>query len=222
MSTSDSPPITRGAVSGLPADCERQTLVVAFFDLSRFAEWSSSDEDDHVARFLQAFYALAGKHAAQAGGRVVKFMGDAGLAVFAQERAEEAIFALCAFAQEARAVALEAGLDAYLNINVHVGPVLAGSFGVPGDQRYDVIGKTVNIAARLGRRGVTLSAQAFRCLSAESRKRFEKQMPPITYRFRARGRREGWRTSNSERETGSASRRDAEAQRGRGREGNGS
>jgi len=190
MSGSDSPPVKSGAVSGLPADCERQTLVVAFFDLSRFAEWSSSDEDERVAGLLQAFYALAGRHVGNAGGRVVKFMGDAGLAVFEKERAEEGILALCAFAQEARREALGAGLDAHLNINVHVGSVLAGSFGVPGDARYDVIGKTVNIAARLGRRGVTLSAQAFRCLSAEGRKRFEKQMPPITYRFRARARRE--------------------------------
>ena len=84
----------------------------------------------------------------------------------------------------ARAKALSDGLDAYLNVNVHVGPVLTGRFGPNGDERFDVIGKTVNIAARLGRRGVTLSAQAFRCLSAEARKRFEKLMQPITYRFR--------------------------------------
>ena len=189
MSRSDSPPVQNDAMSGLPRDCERQTLVVAFFDLSRFSEWSSSDEDERVAGFLQAFYALAGRHVGGAGGRVVKFMGDAGLAAFPEEHAEEAITALCAFAQEARQQARAAGLDAHLAVNVHVGPVLAGSFGVPGDERYDVIGKTVNIAARLGRRGVTLSAQAFRCLSAEGRKCFQKNMPPITYRFRPRTRR---------------------------------
>ena len=68
---------------------------------------------------------------------------------------------------------------------MHVGPVLAGSFGPKGDERFDVIGKTVNIAARLGRRGLTLSAQAFRCLSPEGRKRFQKILQPITYRFRS-------------------------------------
>jgi class 3 adenylate cyclase len=168
----------------LPADCRSETLGVAFFDLSRLAEWASSEEDAQVAGFLQAFYGLAAGRLEPAGGRVVKFMGDAGLVVFPTERAEDCIFALCELTRDARALGRRFGLDTYLNVNVHVGPVMAGSFGPPGDQRFDVIGKTVNIAARLGRRGVTLSAQAFRCLSAEARERFEKLMQPITYRLR--------------------------------------
>jgi hypothetical protein len=46
----------------------------------------------------------------------------------------------------------------------------------------------VNVAARLGRRGVTLSSQAFRLLGAEARERFQKVKPPITYRFRGTAR----------------------------------
>lgn len=170
--------------SALPRDCETKTLGVAFFDLSRMAEWSSSEADERVAGFLQSFYVLAAEILEPAGGRVVKFMGDAGLAVFPKERAEEAIFALGEFSRRARELALASKLDAWLNVNVHVGPVLAGSFGPKGQERFDVIGKTVNIAARLGRRGVTLSAQAFRCLSREGRERFKKLTPPITYRLR--------------------------------------
>jgi hypothetical protein len=60
--------------------------------------------------------------------------------------------------------------------------VLTGSFGPAGQQRFDVLGKTVNIAARLGRRGVTLSQQAYRCLSKEGRERFSKVTPPVSYR----------------------------------------
>jgi len=168
----------------LPPDCRNDTLGVAFFDLSRFAEWASSDQDERVASFLQGFYALAAERIGSAGGRIVKFMGDAGLAVFPPEAAEDVIGALCALARDARSAARQVGLDAHLNVNVHVGPVIAGSFGAPGSQRFDVIGKTVNIAARLGRRGVTLSPQAFRCLSQEARQRFDKIKPPITYRFR--------------------------------------
>ena len=173
-----------GASASLPPDCQTETLGVTFFDLSRFAEWSSSDEDDHVAAFLQTFYCMAAEHLEPAGGRIVKFMGDAGLAVFPTDSAETAIFALCDFALAARARAREFGLDTFLNINVHVGPVITGSFGPAGSERFDVLGKTVNIAARLGRRGVTLSPQAFRCLGDEGRKRFDKFTPPVTYRFR--------------------------------------
>ena len=168
----------------LPSDCESVTLGVAFLDLSRIPEWSSSEQDEAVAGFLQAFYALVASRLAPAGGRVVKLMGDAGLVVFPKECAERVVLALAVLIGEARDCAREAGLDAYLNANVHVGPVLAGSFGVPGEARFDVIGKTVNIAARLGRRGLTLSPQAFRCLSPEGREQFEKISPPITYRLR--------------------------------------
>lgn len=168
-----------------PPDCQTKTLGVAFFDLSRIEEWCSSEQDVLVASFFQQFYALAADHIEPAGGRIVKFMGDAGLAVFPPERLEEGIFALCAFARDARARGREFGLDTYLNVNVHVGPVVAGPFGRPGATSFDVIGKTVNVAARLGRRGVTLSPQAFRCLAPDARKRFRKIAPPVTYRFRS-------------------------------------
>jgi len=168
----------------VPAGCKTETLGVTFFDLSRMLEWSSSEVDARIASFFQSFYALSAKHIEGAGGRVVKFIGDAGLAVFGTDVAERVIFALCDLASEARALAAGFGFDTYLNINVHVGPVVAGTFGASGAAHYDVIGKTVNVAARLGRRGVTLSVQAFRCLSDEGRKRFNKIKPPVTYRLR--------------------------------------
>ena len=182
---SDPRAVAGPASSALPADCETQTLGVAFFDLSRMAEWSSSDEDVRIAEFLQAFYELAARHLEPVGGRIIKFMGDAGLAVFPKESAEEAISALAVLAEQARGHALECGIDTYLNVNVHVGPVLTGSFGPAGEERFDVLGKVVNIAARLGRRGVTLSEQAFRCLSPEGRQRFQKIVLPTTYRLRS-------------------------------------
>ena len=173
-----------GLVSSLPTDHKIETLGVAFFDLSRFAEWSSSDEDKRIAAFLQQFYGLAAQLLEPAGCRLVKFMGDAGMAVFPVGRAEDAIFALCEFSNDARRSAFAANLDAYCNINIHVGDVLTGSFGPAGLQRFDVIGKTVNVAARLGRRGIILSPQDFRTLSEEARRRFQKITRPITYSFR--------------------------------------
>ena len=168
----------------LPSDCQAQTLGVTFFDLSRIGQWASSEEDQRTACFFQEFYVLAAEHIDPAGGRIVNFMDDAGMAVFPVEAAEKVIFALADLADAARRCAAGYRRDTYLNVSVHVGPVLAGSFGPKGAERFDVIGKTVNIAARLGRRGLTLSAQAFRCLGPDGRKRFQKILQPISYRFR--------------------------------------
>jgi class 3 adenylate cyclase len=173
----------REGMPSLPPDCKIETLGIAFFDLSRIMECSNSQEDARVAAFLQEFYLLGAKLIGEAGGRIVKYMGDAGLVAFPTDAAEPVICALGEFSGAARALAREHGLDVWLNVNIHVGPVVAGTFGPPGEEQYDVIGKTVNVAARLGRRGVTLSQQAFRCLSPEARERFDKIKPPVTYRL---------------------------------------
>jgi class 3 adenylate cyclase len=177
---SENPP-----VGVLPPDCRTETMGVAFFDLSRLSEWSSTEQDEAVAGFFQEFYALAAEHIEPAGGRILKFLGDSGLAVFPTGKADQLVASLCEFASAARECARRNGFDAYLNVNVHAGSVLTGSFGAPGAERFDAIGKTVNVAARLGRRGVTLSTQAFRCLSEDARKRFQKVLQPITYRLRS-------------------------------------
>ena len=174
----------KGAAPGaLPPDCTKEKLGVAFFDLSRISEWADGEQDETAAAFFQRFYCLAAERLESAGGRIVKFMGDAGMLVFEPESAETVILALDEFARDSRKLARQAGLDTYLNVNVHVGPAITGSFGPPGAERFDVIGKAVNVAARLGRRGLTLSPQAFRCLGAEARKRFQKLAPPTTYRL---------------------------------------
>jgi class 3 adenylate cyclase len=183
----DKPQISRGGDAALPPDCRQVTQGVAFFDLSRMMEWASSQEDDRVAAMMQEFYCLAVARIEGAGGRVVKFIGDEGLAVFPREAAEKVVFALADLSAEVHRMATAHGFNTYLNTNVHFGPMIEGTFGPPGHERYDVLGKTVNIAARLGRRGLTLSQQAFRCLGAEAREKFDKIESPVNYRLRERG-----------------------------------
>jgi len=172
-----------GTVS-FPADLQRETLGIAFIDLSRIQEWKSPEDDERIATFLQSFYHLSAERIERTGGRIVKLMGDEVLLLFPKEKAEGAILTLVELTHEVRSLGREHLIDVYLNVNIHVGPVLTGTFGPPGSERFDVMGKTVNVAARLGRRGITLSPQAFRCLDKDARERFEKIMPPITYRFR--------------------------------------
>jgi adenylate cyclase len=176
-------PSSRRAAGALPADIREVSQCVTFFDLSRMMEWASNQEDRKVAAMFQEFYQLAADSIEGAGGRIVKFIGDAGMAVFPKEAADRVIPALADLAVEVRKRAAAHGFDTYLNTNVHFGPMLEGSFGPKGLERYDVIGKTVNIAARLGRRGLTLSQQAYRCLSPAVRERFSRIDQPTNYRL---------------------------------------
>ena len=97
----------------------------------------------------------------------------------------QGVHALCEFGAAVRRLAREHGFDAHLNVQVHFGAVVSGEFGPPGLSRYDVIGKAVNVAARLGGRGVMLTVQAYRQLDHAARQRFDKHTPPISYHYRA-------------------------------------
>jgi adenylate cyclase len=131
---------------------------------------------------MNAYYELAGSAIRGAGGQVVKFIGDAMLVAFPTEMAERGILALLDLKDSADRFMEGEGWDCRLVAKAHFGPVAAGEFGAGPDRRYDVLGKTVNVAARLeASGGVALSAEAFRCLGAEARKRFKKHTPPITY-----------------------------------------
>ena len=172
------------SVSASPVPWQTEERGIAFFGLTRLREWHSSSEDLRVAEFLQSYYDLAGRAIAGAGARLVKLNGAEGLCVIPAPRMAEGVHALCELGGAVRDLARERGFDAHLHVRVHFGAVVSGEFGPPGLCRYDVIGKAVNVAARIGGRGVVLTAQAYRQLDHASRRRFDKHTPPISYHFR--------------------------------------
>lgn len=160
-------------------------LGIAFFGLTRLREWHSASDDLRIAEFLQSYFDLAGRTIADAGARLVKLNGAEGLCVIPVTRMAEGVHALCELAAAVRGLARQEGFDAHLNVRVHFGAVVSGEFGPPGLRRYDVIGKAANVTARIGGRGVVLTAQAYRQLDHASRQRFDKHAPPISYHLRA-------------------------------------
>ena len=170
-------------VSSVPWQSEE--LGIAFFGLGRLREWHSSSEDRRVAEFLQSWYVLAADTLAGGRARLVKLNGAEGLCVIPADGMAAGVQALCELAGAVRGLAREHGFDAHLSARVHFGAVVSGEFGPPGLRRYDVIGKAVNVAARIGGRGVVLTAQAYRQLDHASRQRFDKHAPPISYHYHA-------------------------------------
>ena len=174
-----------GGIGEAQSAWQTEELGIAFFGLTRLWEWHSAGEDLRVAELLQSYYVLAGSTIAEAGARLVKLNGAEGLCVIPAPRMAAGVHALCELATTVRRLAREHGFDAHLNAQVHFGAVVNGEFGPPGLRRYDVIGKAVNVAARIGGRGVVLTAQAYRQLDHASRQRFDKHTPPISYHYRA-------------------------------------
>ncbi len=155
------------------------SVLVAVCDCTRFMQSAQGRSSAELFADLNELYVLIDDAVQAAGGLVVKFMGDAALVVFPEDLADRGIMALLDLKSRVDRWLEDRPLGQSLQVNVHFGEVTLGRMGRAG--HLDVIGETVNIAARLGAHGFGLSQQAFRCLTAEHRRRFRKYTPPILY-----------------------------------------
>jgi adenylate cyclase len=144
--------IHRGSVESLRA-------VVWFCDLRNFTPLTIRFGSQAIVDLLNQFFGAVGEAVDHFEGEILKFIGDAALAIFplregdapdvvcgrALAAAERTLFNLAAL--NAAAPAGSAPLHAA--IAVHVGEVSYGNIGAPTRLDFTVIGAAVNLAARL-------------------------------------------------------------------------
>ncbi len=157
-------------------DVERLDAAIWFSDLRGFTVISGSIDAAELVAWLNAYFDAVCAPITARGGEILKFIGDAVLAVFPVEGdAAAACRAARAAAEEAH-VALDAlnarraerGLPAMAHgIALHVGEVQYGNIGTQSRLDFTVIGPAVNLTSRLeglcgklARRTVTSSAFA--------------------------------------------------------------
>jgi class 3 adenylate cyclase len=163
---------------------ERRTesaFLIAFVDLTRFMVQSQRVGDAEIADTLDLYYQQVAAAVDQARGRVVKYIGDAALVVFPEDGVDRGVEALLDLKTTVDGFMAGRGWDCRLTAKAHFGVAVAGAFGPPAAERFDVVGKAVNTAATLPESGVTLSVAAFRRLGPELRRRFKKHTPPVSY-----------------------------------------
>ena len=168
------PTFSRARASPLQAN-----VLVALCDCTRFMQSVKGRSSAELFADLNDLYVLIDDVVQAAGGLVIKFMGDAALVVFPEGLADQGIMALLDLKSQVDRWLQDRPLGHSLQVNAHFGEVTIGPMGRAG--LLDVIGETVNIAARLGSHSFGLSQQAFRCLTAEHRQQFHKFTPPILY-----------------------------------------
>ena len=69
-------------------------LLVAFFDLTRFARWAQSRPSHEVFETMDAYFELVGDLVEEGGGIVVKFIGDAGLLAYPADQVDAGVQSL--------------------------------------------------------------------------------------------------------------------------------
>jgi len=156
-------------------------FLVAFFDLTGFSRFAQGRSDQEVFAVLSEYYELVGDIVEGAGGRVVKFMGDAGLIVFPEEKVEDGVLALRELQRRGDRWLIDRDSPCRHVIKIHFGEVVCGEVGTREEKRFDLFGRGVNTAALLKSNGFAMTSQTFRKLAPNTRKLFKKHTPPITY-----------------------------------------
>src|SRR6185503_2434841 len=83
-----------------PPERAEQSLLISFLDLTRFSAQSRRLGDLEIATAIDEMYRRIGAAVAAAGGRVVKFIGDASLIVFRDDAVDVGVSALLDLKEE--------------------------------------------------------------------------------------------------------------------------
>ena len=160
--------------------------LVFFTDVSGFTRLAKELELSELVEFMLQFAEITERHVKNAGGIIVKYIGDSALGYFDKDRVDEGINALLAMQEEIEEDFVVKGKKTGLRVGVHYGAF--ATCALPPVKEPDLIGETINIAAMIGSGGqskhrsrLIISPEAFRKLKPDSRRRFHKYTEPIVY-----------------------------------------
>ncbi|WP_051548178.1 adenylate/guanylate cyclase domain-containing protein [Sneathiella glossodoripedis] len=135
-------------------DGEEIEAAIWFCDLRGFTRLSNSLPKADLFSLLNTYFEIVGRHITENNGEILKFVGDAVLAVFPKEheRSKEQCCAdALSAAQSALAEAKAIKNVDHLNfgIGLHYGKAMFGNVGTSNRLDFTVIGHAVNLASRV-------------------------------------------------------------------------
>ena len=157
----------------------QQALVIGVFDLSGFLKAIREFDDARLSDVVDRVYTTIAEAVTGSGGRVVKYLGDGALAVWPSERADDAVVAAMAMRGRIVTVVDAFGLKSEMVCRFHHADVMAGEFGP--DRGVDIMGGAVFTTFRLPARTISVSVEAFRSLSPDTRRLLRKHTEPVVY-----------------------------------------
>jgi adenylate cyclase len=150
--------VERIIADGIATDAETKDVTILFADLKGFTPLAEQLEPAALVELLNGYFERMSRAVAANRGYLAKFIGDGFLALFgalepnpwqtndALHAALSMRSAIAAYNQSLR----EKGMPALaVGIGIHRGPVVTGVLGTSALKEYGVIGRTVNVAARI-------------------------------------------------------------------------
>lgn len=165
------------------SDGQKIDALICFADIVGFAPLAESMDEGDLVQLLKDVAQNAADVIGDSPGTIIKYIGDAMLAMFPDECVDEGVRTMLALKERQDQFFASRNLNLRITYASHVGPVT--TVILPPIANLDILGRSVNTAAMLEKRGqrgrFIISAQVFRKLEPATRKRFHKFTPPIVY-----------------------------------------
>jgi len=162
---------------------EQIPVLICFYDIANFTSISKKLNNLDGFQFFQDLSKIIHNNILKTSGMIIKYIGDAGLIIFPDDKVDEGISSLVIIQEELHRFLKNKQFTNKIKFSCHFGDVAIGKLD-PFDS-FDIIGDAVNIAATLfkgnPRSEFVISPQAFRKLSKENRTVFHKFTQPIVY-----------------------------------------
>jgi class 3 adenylate cyclase len=161
----------------------RHLITAVSSDIVGFTALSEIMGSQKSADFLNRYYAFWTHAASSQGGRISSIAGDSVIMLFGivdeSQNPERGLFAAYAFQDQLQGLrddlaSMSFPADFKVSIGVHTGTVVSALLGPPGEQKLNVFGDTIAVAARLDslcrelHQELLVSHSTFRRLSLES------------------------------------------------------
>jgi adenylate cyclase len=137
---------------------ENRSVSVLFCDIREFTSFSENHTPQEIVTLLNEFFPIVVQSAQKHNGMVNKFGGDSTLIVYGAPReVEDSAYQAVLTALEVRAAIKELNVQLEkegkpplrVGVGINTGVALAGAIGPNERQEYTVVGRTVNLAARI-------------------------------------------------------------------------
>lgn len=137
---------------------ERRHVTVLFADIVGFTTIAERMDPEDVHAIINGCFFIFAEQIHQATGTINQFTGDGVMALFGapvaygdhiRSACRAALAITSHFQQYANEIAHEYGVDLYIRMGIHTGPVVVGVIGDEWRRDYTAVGDTTNVAARL-------------------------------------------------------------------------
>ena len=121
-----------------------ERLIIAVTDVLNSTRACRERGDDAMFAVLRDYYAAVASAIEPANGRVIKVIGDSVLMAFTIDRAADVMASLRRAREESDRIWKNFHSECAVRMRVHAGEVRSGMLGPPHDERFDIVGDTVN------------------------------------------------------------------------------